>query len=102
MVYEILRIGKENAIKSDELCKKLDVTKRYLQKAIRREREAGKPICASYKKPFGYYIAANKQELREFCKVLFVNASEIFKTRRECIKMLEHFENEEETPAKNN
>lgn len=37
MVYEILRIGKENAIKSDELCKKLDVTKGYMQKAIRRE-----------------------------------------------------------------
>ena len=85
MVFEILETGRQNAKTGRELCDKLHITKRELGRAIESERRAGRPICSTSDstKP-GYFIAANRDEMRLFCNSLSKRAGEIQKTRRAC------------------
>lgn len=69
MIKELLLTGKENAIESQRLadlagCKSI----RELQQVIAAERAAGAVILSST--TGGYYLPANKQEIREFCMTL--------------------------------
>ncbi|MGN0323614.1 MAG: hypothetical protein ACI4DZ_10930 [Oliverpabstia sp.] len=69
MIKELLPTGKENAIESQKLadlagCKSV----RELQQVIAAERAAGAVILSST--TGGYFLPANKQEIREFCVTL--------------------------------
>lgn len=86
MIFELLKTGAENAITSKELCAILDLNPRQLSIYIMRERRAGMPICASSQKPKGYYLAACREEMDDYCGRLWHRAGEIHKTRRACQK----------------
>ncbi len=90
MIREILLEGAENAQTGSSLCLLLDITARELTQAIERERRAGVPICASTGSKPGYYLAANRGEMENFCSSLKHRAGEIHKTRRACMKTLSH------------
>lgn len=89
MIAEVLLAGAKNARKGHEICTLLNIKPRDLTAAIERERRAGKPICASTGRNPGYYLAANKEEMQEYCRSLLHRAGEIHKTRSACIKTLE-------------
>lgn len=89
MIYEILLEGKENAQTSRAICSLLNINSRDLTIAIERERRAGRPICASSGEIPGYYIAANRAEMQQYCDRLKHRAGEIFKTRAACLQTLE-------------
>ena len=90
MIHELLSTGKENALSGKELAQLLDMELRSITENIEKERRQGQPICASYggEKP-GYYLAANKEQLQEFCKALKHREKELSKTRQamELIKL---------------
>lgn len=89
MVSEILLRGKENAMTTEELAAFFKVQPRIITKAVNAERQQGKPICSSNDAACpGYYLAANKDEMRAFCEQLRHRAGEIFRTRRACLKTL--------------
>lgn len=87
-VTEILSEGSDNARTGRELCNALNVNARELTIAIERERRAGAPICANTHNPPGYYLAANKEEMRQYCNRLRHRAGEIHKTRNACINSM--------------
>ena len=89
MVSTFLFEGKENAQRANYLCKQLNLTPRQLTLAIEAERRSGAPICATCGKNPGYYLAANKEEMQEYCKKLKNRAIEIFKTRKACQETIE-------------
>lgn len=93
MISEVLLRGKQNAITTDELAAVFNVQPRYITRAVNVERLAGKPICSSndISHP-GYYLAANKEEMRSFCEQLRHRAGEIFRTRRACLRSIEKLE----------
>lgn len=69
MIVDLLKTGKENATDSQTLadlagCKSV----RELQQVIALERAAGEVILSSTQG--GYYLPANEQEVREFCRTL--------------------------------
>lgn len=64
-VAELLKYGKENAIKSSELELLTGRDKRSIQELIEKERDEGALICACTE---GYYLAADRQEAFEFYK----------------------------------
>ena len=67
MVFEILRIGKENAIPSEYLRQILKFKSvRELQKQIQAERLQGKVILSRSDAPGGYYLPA--PTLRGICR----------------------------------
>ena len=90
MVSDFLLEGKQNAQTAKYLCQQMNLTLRELTKTIEAERRSGIPICASTGKTSGYYIAATKQEMEEYCEDLKHRAIEIFKTRQACKKTIEN------------
>lgn len=88
MIAEILTEGKENARTGRELRNLLHITARDLTAAIEKERRDGQPICASTGSNPGYYLAADKEEMQQYCNSLMRRAGEIHKTRRACIKTI--------------
>lgn len=89
MIFEVLSTGSENAITGNELCKILDISRRELSTLLERERRAGRPICASYGRNPGYFIAETQEEMRRFCQSLMHTEQEIRKTRRACIDVID-------------
>lgn len=86
VIQEILPEGKENAMKGRDIMALLDINERELMAAIEAERRAGAPICASTdNKNGGYYIAANKKEMIDYCSSLLRRGGNLFKTRRACL-----------------
>lgn len=90
MISEYLSEGAENARTGRELCSLLHITPRELTVAIERERRAGKPICAATGRTPGYFLAANQEEMQDYCSSLQRRAGEIHKTRRACMKAIKH------------
>lgn len=79
IVYESLKHGKENAIKSKALAEALGFrTVRDLQKQIERERAAGHVIISD---PCGggYYLTEDPAELARFAKTLNARARNTIK-----------------------
>lgn len=71
MVFEILRIGKENAIPSEYLRQILKFKSvRELQKQIQAERLQGKVILSSSQPPGGYFLPSCRGEAKEFIATL--------------------------------
>ena len=90
MIQEILPEGKENAVKGREIMALLDINGRELMAAVEAERRAGAPICASTdNKNGGYFLAANKREMQEYCQSLYRRGGNLFKTRRACMATLD-------------
>lgn len=90
MIYELLSEGAENARTGKEICQQLHINPRELTATIEQERRAGYPICASCGINPGYYLAANKAEMHDYCAALAHRADEIAKTRQACIETIEH------------
>ena len=88
-ISDVLMRGEENAMTGKEICKILDISIRDLTASVEQERREGKPICASVKKPFGYFLAATKDEMHRYCRSLKHRADEIHKTRIACTKTME-------------
>jgi hypothetical protein len=89
-ISDYLSEGRENARTGKELCEYLKINRRELRAAVERERREGHPICAAvYGLHRGYYLAANKQEMQEYCASLYRRGGNLFKTRRACMKSME-------------
>lgn len=89
MIHEVLLAGKENAQSGRDLANLLGVTLRELCAAIERERRAGFPICAHSGRNPGYYLAADRDEMRLYCRQLEHRAGELKKTRSACMETLD-------------
>lgn len=63
----ILPTGKSNAISARELAAKIGVSDRVLRDIVTEDRVKGIVICSS---SAGYYLPANKDEIREFCNFM--------------------------------
>lgn len=75
IVYESLSYGRENAVKSAELAKRLGFkTVRELQKQIESERAAGYVILSD-SQGAGYYLSNDPVELRRFVNTLNARAA---------------------------
>ncbi len=90
MIHEYLHKGAGNAQSTGELCALLGMEPRELRKAVEKERREHIPICATTRgKRRGYYLAANKEEMRRYCSSLLHRAGEIHKTRRSCMAAMD-------------
>lgn len=75
IVYESLNYGRENAVKSTELARRLGFkTVRELQKHIEAERAAGYVILSD-SQGAGYYLSNDPVELRRFVNTLNARAA---------------------------
>lgn len=75
IVYESLSYGRENAVKSAELAKRLGFkTVRELQKQVETERAAGYVILSD-SHGAGYYLSNDPMELRRFVNTLNARAA---------------------------
>lgn len=89
MVFELLAEGAENARTGKELARALNCDLRTVTEQIERERREGKPICAnSCSETPGYYLAADSDELEQYCNRLHRRATELYKTQRALINAL--------------
>lgn len=90
MIYELLSAGRENARTARDLAKQTGIDRRGISHLVERERRAGKPICATCDgNTPGYYIAADRDEMQEYCDSLRHREKEIAKTRRACAKTID-------------
>jgi len=91
MIHELLAEGERNARPGRDLSRVLGISMRELTRTVELERRGGKPICATAcKKNPGYFLAANKEEMERYCRSLQHRAGELHKTRKACIKTMEH------------
>lgn len=93
MVYELLNVGKENAIRTEDLVKACNLgTKQKLKERVRMERIDGKLICSTTTCGGGYYIPKNREEIIDFIDSMTKRANNIYKTiksAREYLKQCE-------------
>ena len=89
MISELLREGKENAIRGRELARRLRIDIREVTAQVERERRQGRPICASQGEKPGYYMAATKAEMRQYCQSLKRRSDNIQETRKACIDTID-------------
>lgn len=95
MITELLTEGRENARTGKELAEHLGLDIRTITEQIERERRDGQPICASsHGDPPGYYIAADADDLQQYCDRLKRRAVELFKTRQALIRVLKQLQDE--------
>ncbi len=74
-VYEYLRYGKDQAVRTKDLAKALGFkTVRDLQKQIEKERAAG-AVILSDSSGAGYYLSNDPVELRRFTQTLNARAT---------------------------
>ena len=88
MIYDVLPTGAENAVTARELARLLDVPVRVITATVEQERRAGKPICSSNRRPCGYYIAADRGELIQFCRRQQRRGGEVMKTHAALLKIV--------------
>lgn len=88
MIYELLAPGKANARTGRELATVCRCDIRAVTAQIEKERRDGIPICAASGENPGYYLAANNEELAEYCDQLKSRGIEVFKTRQALLKIL--------------
>lgn len=76
-VFDILPVGRENAVSLSAICKTFGLDNRQARKEIERERRAGAVILSSTEPPGGYYRAANVDELKRFTASMQSRAASI-------------------------
>lgn len=88
---EILPTGKENAVTTKELVKRLCFSSvRQLQADIARARVEGQIICSKQTEGGGYYLPKDQAELREFLNSMEGRAANIYmaiKAAREALEL---------------
>lgn len=90
IISDFLFVGEENAQNSKELCNLLHVDLRALRASVERERRNGIPICAtSSNEKSGYYLAGDKQEMRNYCRFLKTRKDSIQRTLAACQKTID-------------
>ena len=88
MIHELLAEGRENARTGRELAGILNCNIRDITQRIEAERRDGQPICAATGENPGYYLAADADELANYCNRLKGRAIELFRTRKALIAVL--------------
>ena len=96
MIHEILATGRENARTGRELANIFDCSMRDITAQVERERREGLPICAAAGENPGYYLAADADELENYCKRLQKRAFEPHKTRAALIKALKELRDQKQ------
>ena len=96
MIAEILKTGKENAIKGAELAAVTGDDIRGLRRRVQKEREEGMMICSS---AAGYYLPADREELAAYYKRYTVYAKRMLKTASAMKRQLDKIEGQEELIA---
>lgn len=89
MIYELLAPGKANARTGRELAAVCRCDIRAITAQVEKERREGRPICAATGENPGYYLAANDEELAEYCDALKSRGIEVFKTRQALLRILQ-------------
>ncbi len=93
MLAELLSTDRENATRTGkELANYFNCDIRTITEQIERERRQGQPICANPTggQP-GYYLAADAEELENYCKRLHHRAAELYKTRQALLAVLKGY-----------
>ena len=67
MIHEILPAGRENALSGRALATMFNCDIRAITVQIEKERREGQPICAASGDNPGYYLAADPDELKNYC-----------------------------------
>lgn len=88
MIHELLSAGRENAIPGRDLAEIMKCDIREITSQIEKERRDGHPICAASGENPGYYLAADAEELENYCERLKGRAVELFKTRQSLVNIL--------------
>lgn len=88
-IEDLLFTGKEKAQRGKDIANRLGITVRDFTQQVERERKAGAPICATKGNNPGYFLAANKEEMENYCNVLKKEAISLFVTRQACLKAIE-------------
>ena len=90
MIADLLLTGENNPTTAKVLCRLTGFKHRELTAQIERERRQGQPICASCDntRP-GYYLAADRNEMRSYCSRLSHRLNEIAETLQGCESSLE-------------
>lgn len=96
MIHEILPAGRENALSGRTLATMFNCDIRAITVQIEKERREGQPICAASGDNPGYYLAADPDELKNYCDRLKGRAVELFKTRQALIKVLRQIQEKQE------
>lgn len=65
-ILELLQVGKENAIKLNDLQKRMGISERKLRMTIESLRNEGYLILVPSSPPWGYYLAQTQDEVDEF------------------------------------
>lgn len=90
MIYEMLAIGKENAIPSRELCNALQLRDmRELRLMVQRERRSGAVILSSEK---GYFLPGCKSEVEQFIRTTGRKARSTMRCMKSAKKYLRELE----------
>lgn len=90
MIHEVLMTGADNPTTGKELAEMFSCSIRDITEQIQNERRQGHPICSKCDgRNAGYYMAADREELQDYCKRLHKRAGEIHKTRRHLLKAME-------------
>lgn len=89
MIHELLSTGAQNARTGKDLANYFNCDVRTITEQIERERRAGQPICANVRgENAGYFLAANADELQQYCDRLHHRAAELYKTRQALVNVL--------------
>lgn len=92
MIEEILHTGIQNALSPEYLAAVTGLDSvRAVQKQIERERRGGAVILSSTQPPGGYYLPANREEVRRFIRTLENRAGETMRVLDSARKYLEEF-----------
>lgn len=92
MIAELLSYGKENTRTGRELANHFKCDLRTITEQIERERREGQPICANMRgENAGYYLAADAEELEQYCKRLHHREDELYKTRQALLTVLKGY-----------
>ena len=82
VIHELLSQGASNAVPGRELAGMLELDTRAFTKQVERERQSGAPICAvTTGTDKGYFLAADVEELSQYCKSLDRRLKNLRKTR---------------------
>ncbi len=85
-IIESLGIGKENAIRLDDLRKRVGLSERYVRLGIISLRNEGYPILSSVSKPYGYYFCGSEAEGQAFLDLYLSYIKDLCVTRQ-AVKM---------------
>lgn len=93
MVMEVLPIGRENAISSQQLAHSLHFESiRELQMEIARERKAGAVILSTCRNGGGYFLPDDRQEIKQFIRTLENRANNTLAVLESARELLERQE----------